>query len=536
MKYDVFISYRREGGRDFARLIQQSLRICGYRVFFDYDSLQDGVFNSQIFKAIEVAPIFIIVLSKGSMQRCVNNGDWVAQEIEYALKHNKKIVPVNIDGLFDGFPSQLREDGCIGSLIGSIQYTKLDMGELFDDSMERLIERRIAPTVQPRRYAAKSDVDSGARIRIRPDIDCVVSKFDEEVATLKGGTFNVLRLMRGRHLLKFTSTSCDEDYYEFTYEVADNDMEDFFDVELIPTRDARLKIMAEAEELKRKQEEDLAMRRANNLKRRQEAEEAKRKAEEKKRIREEAETMRKNREQKRIQDAKELREAERQKEEMKAFWEAEKERERIANLPPKVFTAEIYNSMGSPTYLVIPNSYTSIGYAALNGCTNLVSVLISNSVKTIEGWAFYRCTKLTSINIPNSVTTIGVNIFAMCENLSTITISNSIKSIAACAFSDCTSLTNVTIPDSVTSIGAKSFRNCTSLTSITIPNSVTHIGSCAFSGCKNLKVINLPNTLTYVGSDAFKTGSGTFKINIPNADENLKQMILNSSNLNIHKN
>ncbi|MFI3303068.1 MAG: toll/interleukin-1 receptor domain-containing protein [Rikenellaceae bacterium] len=106
MKYDVFISYRRKGGRDTARIIQQTLRSYGNNVFLDFDSLQDGVFNSQIFEAIESTPIFLLVLSKGSMQRCVNDGDWVAQEIEHAIKHNRKIVPVNIDGEFDGLKFQ----------------------------------------------------------------------------------------------------------------------------------------------------------------------------------------------------------------------------------------------------------------------------------------------------------------------------------------------------------------------------------------------------------------------------------------------
>ncbi len=35
--YDVFISYRRKGGRDFARILQQALERRGYRCFFDYD-------------------------------------------------------------------------------------------------------------------------------------------------------------------------------------------------------------------------------------------------------------------------------------------------------------------------------------------------------------------------------------------------------------------------------------------------------------------------------------------------------------------
>ena len=40
-KYDIFISYRREGGDKYARTIQQALEK-QYRVFLDFDELKDG--------------------------------------------------------------------------------------------------------------------------------------------------------------------------------------------------------------------------------------------------------------------------------------------------------------------------------------------------------------------------------------------------------------------------------------------------------------------------------------------------------------
>lgn len=44
--YNVFISYRREGGRDVARSIKLSLELIGYnKFFFDYNSIRDGMFK-----------------------------------------------------------------------------------------------------------------------------------------------------------------------------------------------------------------------------------------------------------------------------------------------------------------------------------------------------------------------------------------------------------------------------------------------------------------------------------------------------------
>lgn len=104
-RYDVFISYRRDGGAQYARTLQLMLEMRGYRVFLDYDELVDGQFSPKIEAAIHNSTIYMIVLSKGSMARCANEGDWVRLEIEQALKANKRLVPVNPDGTFDGIPA-----------------------------------------------------------------------------------------------------------------------------------------------------------------------------------------------------------------------------------------------------------------------------------------------------------------------------------------------------------------------------------------------------------------------------------------------
>ena len=117
---------------------------------------------------------------------------------------------------------------------------------------------------------------------------------------------------------------------------------------------------------------------------------------------------------------------------------------------------------------MIPNSVTSIGYAAFYGCNSLTSITIPGSVTSIESSTFYGCNSLTSITIPDSVTSIGY-----------------------AAFHSCGSLTSITIPDSITSIGRYAFQNCSSLKSITIPDSVTSIGDFAFSDCTSLTAISL---------------------------------------------
>ena len=111
---------------------------------------------------------------------------------------------------------------------------------------------------------------------------------------------------------------------------------------------------------------------------------------------------------------------------------------------------------------------------ALNSAYSSVDGVLFNKSQTTL--IQYPGGKAGSYTIPNSVTSIGFAAFAGCTSLTSVTIPNSVTSIGGYAFSGCTSLTSVTIPNSVTSIGDATFSGCTSLTSVTIPNSVTSIG------------------------------------------------------------
>ena len=204
--------------------------------------------------------------------------------------------------------------------------------------------------------------------------------------------------------------------------------------------------------------------------------------------------------------------------------------------------------------MTIPNSVTSIGYAAFYDCSGLTEVTIPNSVTSIGDYAFYGCSGLKKANfesveslckiefnsytsnplynthnlyingeevkalvIPNSVTSIGDYAFWYCSGLTDVTIPNSVTSIGNRAFQGCSGLTEVTIPNSVTSIGDYAFRTCSGLTQVTIGSSVTSIGKNAFDGCSGLTEVTIPNSVTSIGDYAFWYCSGLTEVTIPNS-------------------
>ena len=156
-KYDIFISYRRVGGAQYARILQLMLMQRGYKVFLDYDELTDGVFSNKIRAAIKEAPVFIIVLSEGSMHRCANEGDWVREEITLAVRQKKHIVPVNPDNGFDGFPDSMPTE--LKESIGSHQHSEISFGQALGATIDLMIKNRLVPTLGERSTNEHKDED-----------------------------------------------------------------------------------------------------------------------------------------------------------------------------------------------------------------------------------------------------------------------------------------------------------------------------------------------------------------------------------------
>ena len=50
MGYQIFISYRRDGGEATGQLLYHKLTQLGYHVFFDAESLRSGKFNDELLK------------------------------------------------------------------------------------------------------------------------------------------------------------------------------------------------------------------------------------------------------------------------------------------------------------------------------------------------------------------------------------------------------------------------------------------------------------------------------------------------------
>lgn len=145
----VFISYRRDTGWLFARLITEALTAKGYDVFLDVDGLDSGKWAAQILTKVPKRAHFLLLLTANALDRCVNEDDWVRQEFLRAVETERNIVPVH-EGSVDLDQLQKSCPECVKAIfdyqIATIRHTA------FDGDVAKLIKSYIPPHKAPPPY------------------------------------------------------------------------------------------------------------------------------------------------------------------------------------------------------------------------------------------------------------------------------------------------------------------------------------------------------------------------------------------------
>lgn len=204
MAYDIFISYRRDGGKELARPLKSELELRGYRVFLDFDELKDGVFDQRIMEAIASSPIFMVILSAHALDRCVKADDWVRREIEYALAHERHFIPVDPDRSFAGFPPDLPDTLKAG--LGQHQFSQVMFEQLFKVSVDKMVRERIEPVLQ-RVGCAAAQESANVRLKLLSNADCSVRIDGELRAEVAAGKLAFIPLAAGDYWLEAEGTA-----------------------------------------------------------------------------------------------------------------------------------------------------------------------------------------------------------------------------------------------------------------------------------------------------------------------------------------
>jgi tetratricopeptide (TPR) repeat protein len=134
----VFISYRRDVSAFIARAVFMDLRAHGYDAFMDVESIDSGAFDTVILNQIAARAHFLVILTQGTLERCVEPGDWLRREIETAMNLERNIVPLMVSG----FSFKEAEPYLTGKLSKLVRYNALNVPhDYFEAAMERLRSR-----------------------------------------------------------------------------------------------------------------------------------------------------------------------------------------------------------------------------------------------------------------------------------------------------------------------------------------------------------------------------------------------------------
>jgi tetratricopeptide (TPR) repeat protein len=137
----VFLSYRRTNVA-WALAIYQNLKHEGFDVFFDFQGIASGDFETVILESIRARAHFLVLLTPSALERCGEPGDWLRREIETALETKRNIVPLMFEGFEFGSPAIAPH--LAGRLADLKRYNALSVpAEYFLEAMGRLRERHL---------------------------------------------------------------------------------------------------------------------------------------------------------------------------------------------------------------------------------------------------------------------------------------------------------------------------------------------------------------------------------------------------------
>ena len=285
MAYDIFISYRRNGGYETAKHLFDLLSRDGYNVSFDIDTLRNGDFDVELLKRIEECTDFILILNQGAFDRTIDpdfdpQKDWLRQELAHALKLGKNIIPIMLNG-FTEFPDNLPADVARVQKKNGPKYDQY----YFDGFYNKLVDVFLE-TPKPVKQTAQATTPKPTMgtLLVDTDLDCSIFNYGKEVGTAKAGVYTTIMLPLGDNDLKYVGLECDEDCYGEIVTILENHQK-LVRVKLLDkynTRKAKEEAERQRIEAERKAKEE-AERKAKEEAERKAKEEAERK------IREEAE-------------------------------------------------------------------------------------------------------------------------------------------------------------------------------------------------------------------------------------------------------
>lgn len=213
----IFISYKRQDKDIVFPIVEEIKQKTGVDCWIDLEGIESGdQFQNVIIDAIDNADIVVFMLSRNFIapyrdeitgEIDLKKQTFPEKEVMYALRHNKRLIPISIDGtmVYDCKWLEFNCSGldCIGWGVEEQQIKLLN--NLRQWTGNKHTTNAILNTHHSSGTFVVESHPGYACLHINVDETCKVYRFGKQIGEIKGGDWGELYLRMGKHELTFVS-------------------------------------------------------------------------------------------------------------------------------------------------------------------------------------------------------------------------------------------------------------------------------------------------------------------------------------------
>lgn len=213
----IFISYKRVDKNVVFPIVEEIKQKTGVECWIDLEGIESGdQFQNVIIDAIDNADIVIFMLSKNfiapykdeiSGEIDLKKQTFPEKEVMYALRHNKRLIPISIDGT-TVYDCKWLEFNCSG--LDCISWgVEEQKSKLLNNLRQWTGKKHSTNAILNTHHSSGTFIiesHSGyACLHINVDETCKIYRFGKQIGEIKAGDWGELYLRMGKHELSFVS-------------------------------------------------------------------------------------------------------------------------------------------------------------------------------------------------------------------------------------------------------------------------------------------------------------------------------------------
>lgn len=217
MMSHIFISYKRQDKDVVFPIVEDIKKKTGVDCWIDLEGIESGdQFQNVIIDAIDNADIVIFMLSKNfiapyrdeiSGEIDLKKQTFPEKEVMYALRHNKRLIPISIDGT-TVYDCKWLEFNCSG--LDCINWGVKELqSKLLNNLRHWTGNKQITNAIQNTHHSSGTIlVESNpgyACLNINVNETCKIYRFGKQIGEVKSGAWGEIYLRIGKHELSFVS-------------------------------------------------------------------------------------------------------------------------------------------------------------------------------------------------------------------------------------------------------------------------------------------------------------------------------------------